>query len=170
MLRALIALGALAGLAACTPAPPPPTVVIPSGTPAPSMDVVTAPSSEPVRASKPAGPIAWETSEQAARERARRARLPLLVWVRADWAAPALEMERKTWTDPLVLEAARPFVALRLDVTSAEGDAERYAERYDVKGVPSTILFDARGRQVAAFYGMQRAAEMAAALKRAADE
>jgi thiol:disulfide interchange protein DsbD len=117
-----------------------------------------------------AGPIAWETSEPAARDRARRARLPLLVWLEATWAAPALEMERKTWTDPRVQDAARPFVALRLDLSAAEGDAERYAERYKVDGVPSTILFDAQGRRVATLYGYQDPETIVAALARAAGE
>jgi len=113
--------------------------------------------------------MAWETSEPAARERARRGGRPLLVWVRAEWAVSALEMERTTWSDPRVLEAARPFVALRLDVTSAEGDAERYAERYQVTGMPTTVLIDARGNRVAGLTGYQDAALLAAALRSASE-
>jgi thiol:disulfide interchange protein len=162
---------ALAALAACGPAPvPTPTIVLAPLAPAPSVEAPTAPTAERVRAPAAVAPIAWETSEPAARERAQRARLPLLVWVAAAWSAGSVEMERKTWTDPSVIEAARPFVALRLDVSSAEGDAERYAERYDVKAVPTTILFDARGRRVLELPGSRDAATVAAALKRAAEE
>ena len=150
---------------ACAPvAPPPLTLVIGTSAPAVAPSSSAMPSSSP----KVVAPIAWETSEPAARERARHAGLPLLVWVRAEWDAGSLEMERKTWADPRVIEAARPFVALRLDVTVTEGDAERYAERYDVTGVPMTILFDGSGHRVAAFLGSRDAPSLAAALHRAA--
>jgi thiol:disulfide interchange protein len=128
------------------------------------------PAPVPARPPRAAVSIVWEQSEPAARDRARRAGLPLLVWVRAEWAAAALMMERKVWTDPRVAEAARPFVALRLDVTDAEGDAERYAERYEVTGLPATILFDAHGRRVAALVGYQDPDKLSFTLKATADE
>ena len=61
-----------------------------------------------------------------------------------------------------------PFVALRLDVTEASGDAERYAERYQVTAMPTTVLLDARGARVA-LVGYQGAEALAAALLRAAE-
>jgi thiol:disulfide interchange protein DsbD len=121
-------------------------------------------------AKRPAPPIVWETSEPAARDRARRAGLPLLVWVRADWDAAGLEMERTTWLDPKVREAARPFVALRLDVSAAEGDAQRYAERYEVSQLPMIVLFDARGQRAAALLGYQNPERVVDALHRAAED
>ncbi len=123
----------------------------------------------PARAPAAAAPIAWETSEPAARERARRSGRPLIVWVRADWAVAALEMERTSWADPRVAAAARPFVALRLDVSEAEGDAERYAERYQVTGLPTTVLVDARGVRVAGLVGYQDGERLASALRAAAE-
>jgi thiol:disulfide interchange protein DsbD len=122
-----------------------------------------------VRAPRIAGPIAWETSEPAARERARRAELPLVVFARAEWDAAGLEMERRVWTDPRVVAAARPFVMLRLDLTAAEGDAERYAERYDVRGLPTIVFFDGRGRRVAALFGLQDPDRLVEALHDAAE-
>ena len=69
-----------------------------------------------------------------------------------------------------MIAAARPFVALRLDVTETEGDAERYAERYEIKGVPTVVLFGAGGRRVEALVGFRDPAELAAALRAAAEE
>ena len=172
VLRALSCLAgglAIVGLPGCGPAPgTPPTVLLPSG---PSVPILApaAPASAASRATRLAAPIAWETSEVVARERALRAGRPLLVWVRADWAVGALEMERTTWSDPGVVEAARPFVALRLNVSAAEGDAERYAERYQVTGLPTTVLVDAQGARVAGLVGYQDASQLAAALRRAAE-
>lgn len=89
------------------------------------------------------------TSEHDARDRARRQSLPLLVYVRAEWATACLTMERSAWLDPRVVAEARRFVALRLDVTEAEGNAELYAERYAVNGIPEIVLVDPAGRIVA---------------------
>jgi thiol:disulfide interchange protein DsbD len=90
------------------------------------------------------------------------------VW--AAWDAAGVTMERKVWTDPRVEAAARPFVALRLDLTDAEGDAERYAERYEVTGLPVTILFDAHGRRTATLVGYQDPDRLASTLRTAAEE
>jgi thiol:disulfide interchange protein DsbD len=79
-------------------------------------------------------------------------------------------MERRVWTDPRVVAAARPFVALRLDMTDTEGDAERLAERYEVVGMPATVLFDARGQRVKSLLGYRDPAELAAALRAVAEE
>jgi thiol:disulfide interchange protein len=163
--------GLAVALAACSAERAVPTVVIPGGASPPAVELSAEPSTAaaPGHAPRAARPIAWEASEPAARERARRVGLPLIVWVRADWDAATLEMERMVWEDPGVRGAARPFVALRLDVTDAEGDAERYAERYGLVGMPATILFDARGQRVAAFFGFRDAPTIAEALRRASE-
>jgi thiol:disulfide interchange protein len=171
MRRALLArLGSLM-LAACGAAGSNevPTVVLPPGPAGPRVAAMP-PSNAGPGARRPAPPIVWEASESAARERARRAGLPLLVWIRADWDASGLEMERTTWLDPKVAEAARPFVALRLDVSAAEGDAQRYAERYEVNAVPMLVLFDAHGQRAASLTGYQNADRVVDALRRAAED
>lgn len=167
MLRPLILL--LAALGACAPSAPPPTVVIPAGPPSPSLVEVEPSASSSRSAPKPPGPIVWERSEADARDRARRTGRPLLVYARAEWDAATLEMERKTWTDARVLEAARPFVMLRLDLTDTEGDAERYAEKYEIKAVP-TIVVIARGRRTLDLVGYWHPDKVAADLRRAAEE
>jgi thiol:disulfide interchange protein len=117
-----------------------------------------------------AAQMAWITSEQDARDRARKQSLPLLVYVRADWAVACLEMERRTWLDPRVAAAARPFVALRLDVTEAEGNAELYAQRYGVSGVPEILVVDPTGRTVARSVGSSSIDELVKLLRDAAGE
>jgi thiol:disulfide interchange protein len=160
----------LLAFAACSSTPvAPPTVLITSG-PAPASVPVPEPEAHASAPRKAARPIAWETSEPDARERARRAGLPMIVWARAEWAAAAVRMEREVWSDPRVEKAARPFVALRLDLTAAEGDAERYAERYEITGMPFTVLLDARGRRVASLFGYQDVDKVVAALLRTAEE
>lgn len=149
------------------PAAPPATVEI--AAPASAPVVVAATMPQPPRPAAPAaGSIAWRTNEREAREEARRREAPLLVWARADWAAAALSMERSVWTDPRVIRAAAGFVALRLDLTEAEGDAELFAQRYGVDVMPATIVMDAGGRKIAVIRGFADAEALAGALVKAA--
>jgi thiol:disulfide interchange protein len=121
----------------------------------------------PSGAPRTATVIAWELDERDARERARRRGLPQIVYLRADWSASSLEMERTTWSDPRVGVASRRFIVLKLDVSSAEGDAELYAERYGVERIPSTLVVDTDGRTVAVLGGAVSADALLAAMRRA---
>ena len=149
-----IAIAALVApaLSACAAAAPAPVTLQVAATPAPAPAGAASarPRREGGRVAAPVGAIAWETSERDARERARRGGLPLVVFARASWSAGSLEMERKAWAEPRVVAAARGFVALWLDLSDGEGDAELYAQRYEISALPMTVLFDARGRKVAA--------------------
>jgi thiol:disulfide interchange protein len=78
-------------------------------------------------------------------------------------------MEREVLSDPSVLAEARGFIALRLDLTAAEGDAELYAERYGASALPAVALFDREGRRVALLLGPKPAAELAAAMRAASE-
>jgi thiol:disulfide interchange protein len=134
----------------------------------PASASVSAAPRAPRRA--PDGAIAWETSEPDARARARSRRLPFLVYACAEWSVPCLELDRTVWRAPGVVAAARRFVALRLDLTSAEGDAELFAQRYELTAVPTILLFDAEGRRAASLRGYVDADRLAAELARVADE
>jgi thiol:disulfide interchange protein len=89
--------------------------------------------------------------------------------VRAAWAAAALEMERTTWKDPRVVDTAKRFIALQLDVTQAEGAAELTAQRFDVEAIPSVLVLDPSGRRVAAISGLAEPSRLLAILQGAAD-
>jgi thiol:disulfide interchange protein len=172
--RALLLVTVIAGSAiACNPpiATAPPVITIAGTEPllAPSASTVAAANSAPP-APRPPTPIAWETSERDARDRARQQRVPLLVFVRAAWALASIEMEREAWADPRVAALALRVVPLRLDVTSGEGDAELYAQRYGISGVPETILLDPGGRPLTRLLGRVDADRLFAELTRALDE
>ena len=110
------------------------------------------------------------TSERDARDRARLQNLPLLVYVRADWAAPCRALERGAWLDARVLAEARGFVPLRIDVTAAEDDAELYAQRYGVRTIPEVIVVDPAGRTLARSVGAPSVEDLVSLLHGAAGE
>lgn len=100
-----------------------------------------------------------------ARMRAKKEQLPLVVYVRADWSAGALEMDRNVWSDPRILMGPHAVVSLRIDVTN-EADGELLAEEFRVQAVPTTIFFDADGHELARFDGVRSLAEVLDALRR----
>lgn len=164
-LAAAVALSA----AACSPAPPAaPVVVVPP--PLPPAAIATASSSAaPPTKTRPSRGIAWLTSEPDARARARASGAPLLVYASAAWAASCAELDRDVWPDPRVVAASARFVPLRLDLTDTEGDAEGYAARYGIQGVPEVVVLSPDGRPLARASRLVTVAELLAVLARADD-
>lgn len=174
-LQLAIAVALLAAAGACSPTPSSgsaasiPLVTIPAVDSAVELASAAGAASAPPKL-PPLAPIAWMASEPDARDRARLQRLPLLVYVRADWAVPCIELERGAFRDARVLAEARRFVPLRLDVTAAEGDAELYAQRYGVSAVPEIIVVDPSGRALARSAGVPSVDELVNLLHGAAGE
>jgi len=162
LLIAAIAASAIA----CSSSPPPTPLIVTlpheATTPAPVQTPRAALA--PARKSAPAPPIAWERDERDARERARRRGAPLVVYIRADWSAAALEMDRRVWSNPRVAEAMQDVVALAIDVTDVDV-GELYAARYDIHAVPSTLVFESTGQKATALAGFVDVDELLAALR-----
>jgi thiol:disulfide interchange protein len=119
----------------------------------------------PPAAKKP-GKIAWETSETTARKRANAREMPLLVFLCAAWATPSVQMDRVTWADPRVVERARSFVMLRLDLTNADANAQADADIFDLQVMPSTVIVDPNGTVVVTLAGLAGPDEVLSAMNR----
>jgi len=141
-----------------------PVVDVP-GMSQPPTTIEAAPSAEatPAPPKKPSV-LTWETSETAARARAKTRKMPLVVFLYAEWAAPAVRMDRTTWSDPRVLERVQSFVPLRLDVTNADANAQAEADRFDLSMMPSIVILDFGGRELARIDGFAGPDEVLAAM------
>lgn len=111
----------------------------------------------------------WETDARDARTHAQRDRLPLVVYVRADWSAGALSMDRGVWSDPRILFHPMPVVALRVDLTDGP-NAELWAEEFHVQALPTTLFFNEEGREVKRLNGAQSVDDVLAALHQLQDD
>jgi len=67
----------------------------------------------------------------------------------ADWCAPCHELERATFTDRRVIDAARRFATFKADLTRFESpESESWRKQYRINGVPTVLFITPGGREV----------------------
>jgi thioredoxin:protein disulfide reductase len=100
-----------------------------------------------------AGPIAWESSEGAARTRAATEHKPLLVDFGASWCGACKELDEKTFPDPRVRAEGARFVSLHVDATDDDDpEVARVRKKYGVtEGLPVVLLFGSDGAEAVRF-------------------
>jgi len=99
------------------------------------------------------------TAAEATAEAAAGGRL-ILVDLNADWCGWCRRLDRETFADPgFQAWAAGRFVLLRLDVEDG-GEGTRLKQRFQVRGLPTTLIVDARLARVAAVHGFKTAPAM----------
>lgn len=108
------------------------------------------------------GEIPWLDGQGPAFKQADETSRPLLVDVWAVWCEPCKLMEKTTYVDPRVLEAVRGFVPLKVDADANEVFAERY--RADI--LPTTLILDGDGNEIARWVGLVGADELAGTLSK----
>ena len=109
--------------------------------------------------------IQWTAYSDGALAEARSAGRPVLIDFQALWCLPCREMERTTFRDPEVVEAARDFATLKADVTSEDETTTALMQRFDVPGVPTYVLLDGHGAERRRFVGFVEADRFQEALR-----
>lgn len=91
---------------------------------------------------------------------------PVMLDFYADWCVSCKEMERFTFTDPVVAEKMSRALLLKADVTANNAEHRALLKRFGLFGPPGTIFFDAQGRELdgVRVIGFQNAERFAASL------
>src|SRR5271168_4083611 len=96
---------------------------------------------------------------------ATQAGKPVLIDFSADWCIPCREMEHSTFVDPSVVSEAKRFVALKANLTAQDKKTEELTSKYEIQGVPTTLLIDSTGKVLQRKVGYIGPQEMLADLR-----
>ncbi len=118
----------------------------------------------PVRSGGEETGIEWTRFSPEELNRAAEAGRPVMIDFYADWCIPCHEMDEKTFDDPRVMELARRFVALKVDLTGSTSQNREIKKEFEIRGVPTIIFFDSEGREarrlrITGYMGPERFAE-----------
>jgi thiol:disulfide interchange protein DsbD len=114
--------------------------------------------------SSPAG-IPWRVNDEAALAQARAEGRPVVQDFYADWCAACVELDEKTWIDPEVIAEAKRFMPVKMDFTRRGEFYKAASARYEIRGMPTVIFYDASGKETARFFGFKKAQDVLAIMR-----
>jgi thiol:disulfide interchange protein DsbD len=101
---------------------------------------------------RPADVVTWEHHLELARSRARRESRPMLVDFGAAWCAACKELDKVTFSSPLVAPEMARFVNVKVDATNTDDPlVEAALASFKVVGLPTVVLFDSSGKEAARY-------------------
>jgi thiol:disulfide interchange protein DsbD len=101
---------------------------------------------------KPNEVVTWEHQLEAGRARALRESRPLLVDFGAAWCAACKELDKVTFSSPLVAPEMARFVNVKVDATNTDDPlVEAALASFKVVGLPTVVLFDSHGHEAARY-------------------
>lgn len=105
--------------------------------------------------------IDWRLSLQDALDEAKQTNKVVMVDFWATWCAPCRAMDRRTYTDSIVITQSKKFVMVKVDIEKALADALRY----QVETPPKVVFLKADGSVITSFVGFRDAAGMVKSMK-----
>ena len=80
---------------------------------------------------------------------------PVLMDFYADWCAACKELEEKSFSDNKLIDEARGWVFIKMDMTRGNDELNAVQTAHKVHGLPTVILFDSKGEEKFRFSGFK---------------
>jgi thiol:disulfide interchange protein DsbD len=90
-------------------------------------------------------PLRFEPFTSELLASAAEQRRPVLIDFSAEWCIPCREMEHSTFIDPSVVTESKRFVRMKANLTKQDKRTEELTSKYEIQGVPTTMLIDSTG-------------------------
>jgi len=106
-------------------------------------------------------PEGWSTDLEKAFKEAKQKDKPVLVeFTGSDWCPPCIMMRKKVFSQKeFVKEASKDFILVELDFPNGDPELKEknkpYAEKYEIQGFPTVILFDSEGKEFTRFFASE---------------
>ena len=84
---------------------------------------------------------------------------PVLIDFYADWCAACDELDKFTYVDSAVVAESKRFVNVKVDGTDSDEVLDDIYKKYDIAGLPTVIMLNANGEQMARVDGFMKAAD-----------
>ena len=99
----------------------------------------------------------WMTNIDAAKKLSVKENKPLFVeFTGSDWCPPCMMMEKNVFSkDAFKSGAEKDFILVKIDIPNSDKKLkeknQKVLEEYNVSGVPTVVLFDAKGDEFSRF-------------------
>ncbi len=94
---------------------------------------------------RPGEPLPWVRDVARGLALAKAEGKPAFIDFYADWCGACKELDARTYPDPLVREAAKRFVPIKVDGTRASDALDALYDKYGVEGLPTVVFVDSHG-------------------------
>ena len=120
----------------------------------------TAPEATPIAVGT--NEIQWLTSLSPALAKAKETGKPIMIDFFATWCPPCKMLDAQTYTDAKVQDRSKDWIMVRIDVD----ENKALAREYQIASIPTLVLLNPNGKEVAREMGFIPPAEMLAFMSR----